>query len=88
MKCNSAKKKTPFRRKGKTYTMNMWIKAPLDENGGARRVSFEEKEEQTVDEEEKMQKMMTMAAENGWKVAGWRGKTGKEFRPTFGWQGR
>ena len=51
-------------------------------------MSFEEKEEQTVDEEEEMQKMMTMAAENGWKVAGWRGKTGKELRPTFGWQGR
>ena len=51
-------------------------------------MSFEEKEEQTVDEEEEMEKMMTMAAENGWKIAGWRGKTGKEFRPTFGRQGR
>ena len=84
----SAKRKTPFRRKGKTYSMNMWIKAPPAENGGARRMSFEEEAEQTKDGEEEMQKMMTMAAENGWKVASWRGKTGREFRPTFGRQGR
>ena len=68
--------------------MNMWIKAPPGSDGGAKRVSFEEEEEQTKDGEEEMQKMMAMAAENGWKVAGWRGKNGREFRPTFGRQGR
>ena len=84
----SAKKKTPFRRKGKTYSMNMWLKAPTEVDGGARRVSFEEGKKEKASEEEEMQKMLAMAAENGWQVAGWRGKGGREWRPTFGRQGR
>ena len=82
-----AKVKTPFKRKGKTYSMNMWLKAPGSE-GGARRVAFEEDKKGDEGGEEEMQKMLTMAAENGWKVAGWRGKGGREWRPTFGRQGR
>ena len=82
-----AKKKTPFRRKGKTYAMNMWLKVPAEE-GGARRVAFKEGEQDDKSGEQEMQKMLTMAADNGWKVAGWRGKNGKEFRQTFGRPGR
>ena len=82
-----AKVKTPFRRKGKTYAMNMWLKAPTPE-GGTRRVGFKDEEpEGEAGEEGSYQKMLAMAAENGWKVAGWRGKGGREFRPTFGRQG-
>ena len=79
----SAKVKTPFKRKGKTYSMNMWLKAPEGE-GGARRVSFKKEEREPEDEEEEEKKLLAMAAENGWKVAGWRGKAGREWRPTFG----
>ena len=82
-----AKVKTPFKRKGKTYSMNMWLKVPGAE-GGARRVSFKEKEKEPEDEEKEEQKLLAMAAENGWKVAGWRGKGGREWRPTFGRQDR
>ena len=83
----SAKVKTPFKRKGKTYSMNMWLKAPEVE-GGARRVSFKKEEREPEDEEEEEKKLLAMAAENGWKVAGWRGKGGREWRPTFGRQDR
>ena len=63
-----AKVKTPFRRKGKTYAMNMWLKAPADE-GGTRRVGFKDEEpEGEAGEEGSYQKMLAMAAENGWKV--------------------
>ena len=82
-----AKTKTPFMRKGKTYAMNMWLKVPKAE-GGASRVTFEEEEQEGKDEEKEMQKMMAMAANNGWKIASWRGKNKREFRPTFGRQGR
>ena len=67
--------------------MNMWLKAPGSE-GGTRRVTFEEDKKGDEGGEEEMQKMLTMAAENGWKVAGWRGKGGREWRPTFGRPGR
>ena len=83
-----AKVKTPFRRKGNTYAMNMWLKAPTESEGGAKRVSFTDEKEKSRNEEEEMQKMLTMAADNGWKIASWRGKNGREFRPTFGLQGR
>ena len=35
-----AKVKTPFRRKGKTYAMNMWLKVP-ESGGGFRAVAGE-----------------------------------------------
>ena len=82
-----AKIRTPFKRKGKTYSMNMWLKVPGAE-GGARSVSFKEEEKEPEDEEKEEKKLLAMAAENGWKVAGWRGKGGREWRPTFGRQGR
>ena len=44
--------------------------------------------EEPEDEEKEEQKLLAMAAENGWKVAGWRGKGGREWRPTFGRQER
>ena len=83
-----ARKKTPFRRKGKTYSMNMWLKVPEGKEGDVRSVAREERSEEGVDGEKEMQRMLTMAAENGWKIAGWRGKGGKEWRPTFGRPGR
>ena len=56
--------------------MNMWLKVPGAE-GGARSVSFKKEEREPEDEEEE-RKLLAMAAENGWKVAGWRGKGGRE----------
>ena len=73
-----ARVKTPFKRKGKTYSMNMWLKAP-ETGRGVKRVSFQEKEEEEPENYEKEEKkLLTMAAENGWRVAGWRGKGGRE----------
>ena len=84
-----ARVKTPFKRQGKTYSMNMWLKAP-ETGGGVKRVSFQKKEEEEESEnyEKEEKKLLTMAAENGWRVAGWRGKGGREWRPTLGSQGR
>ena len=68
--------------------MNMWLRAP-GTGGGVKRVGFQEKEEEEPENYEKEEKkLLTMAAENRWRVAGWRGKGGKEWRPTFGGQGR
>ena len=72
---------------GKTYSMNMWLKAPEAEEG-ARRVGFRDEEGEPEDHEKEEKKLLALAAENGWKVAGWRGKGGREWRPTFGRQGR
>ena len=79
-----AKRKTPFQRKGKTYSMNMWLKVPGDAAGGARRMSDKEERQINPDENAEMERLMALAAENGWKVVGPKGKAIKGNSPTFG----
>ena len=61
--------------------MNTHISTSVRPNHGSSWFNWADAWEEEIEEEKKL---LAMAAENGWKVAGWRGKGGREWRPTFG----